>query len=64
MKLRGTHILENGELGRKFYVTGSADEPRISTIYATEKDATNFTNFEAWNIILKFHTIIKFECVV
>lgn len=59
MQLRGRWIFPNGELGRLAHITGTFDRPKLGTIY--EQAGTEFTNWQAWQILLHFHKQIRFD---
>lgn len=63
MKLQAREILKNGELGRLFWVTGTFEKPKEGLIYATQKDATEFTNSQALSLFLNFNEKYKFQFV-
>lgn len=60
MKLQARQKLATGELGRLFWLTGTAEEPRIGTIYDKEKDATDFSLSEIESIVYKYGHVLEF----
>lgn len=63
MKIQARIKMPNGELGRKFWIMGTAEEPRVGLIYDQEKDATDFTRDEVSYLIDNFSNVVEFEKV-
>ena len=63
MKIQARHKLPNGELGRKFWLMGTAEDPMVGTIYDKEKNATDFTRGEVSHLIDTYSNVLEFERV-
>jgi len=56
--IKGTH---RNDCPSSFWVTGTADAPKIGNIYTTRDKATRFTDDEVLTILLNFGDRYYFE---
>lgn len=63
MKLKCRFKFEGGELGRECWVTGTAINPAVGSIYCKYENAPHFTAQEIDSIVDKFAKFYKFESV-
>ena len=63
MKLTGRFILNHNEMGRKFFIIGPVDSPRAGSIYATDNEATDYSQSDLERIVERFGSRVKIEVV-